>query len=124
MVFLISRHRRRRLIDAAAAARDHRAGVGAAIALVVFYNFVGVTDVFSTWLALSRGLGEEANPILRAMMEAFGPGWIAGKFALQAIVSGMVLWFPHPIVCGLFGAAVAANAVIVANNFLIAYGLN
>ncbi len=124
MVFLLSSRRRSGLMRAAAAARAAAASRKAALALVIFYNLVGVVDVFSTSLALSRGLGEEANPLLQAMMDSFGERWVVGKFSLQALVSAMVLWFPHAYVMGLFGVAVSLNAVIVVNNLLIAYGLN
>ncbi|MEO1015102.1 MAG: DUF5658 family protein [Pseudomonadota bacterium] len=124
MVFLLSRRRRRRLADAAALARSAAASRKAALAIVLFYNVVGFVDIYSTSLALSRGLGEEANPFLRALMDAYGSGWVVGKLSLQALVSAMVLWFPHVYVMGLFGLAVAANAVVVVNNLLIAYGLN
>ncbi|MEM6538519.1 MAG: DUF5658 family protein [Pseudomonadota bacterium] len=94
-----------------------------ALLLVVSYNFIGVLDIISTMLAISKGVGEEANPILRAMMAAFGPGWIIGKAAAHGLVSFMILWFPHPIVLSFFALAVTGNAAVVANNFAIAFGV-
>ena len=94
----------------------------ASIAVVILYNVVGVLDIVSTTAALSAGVGEEANPILRAVMDQAGHGWIAAKLILQLVVSAMVLWFPHRFVLALFTVAVLANAFIVANNFAIAAG--
>lgn len=123
MVFIFSPRRRRRLAEAAQEARAHVPGLRSALFVVLIYNLVGAVDIYSTWLALSRGVGEEANPLLRAMMDNFGPGWIAGKLVVQALVSAMVVWFPHPIVSGLFAVAVTGNALVVVNNLAIAFGL-
>ena len=71
-------------------------------------------------IALESGAGVEANPVLRAMMEHAGDGWILAKLALQGVISVMVLWFPHWIVLGFFTIATTGNAWIVYNNFAIA----
>lgn len=92
----------------------------AAIALVVIYTLVGLTDIVSTSLAISSGAGAEANPLMATVMAAFGHGWILAKLAVQTLICLMVLWYPHRIVLGIFAAAVASNAIIVFNNFQIA----
>ena len=107
--------------DASASRRNELLRV-LAVACVLFYNLVGVLDVISTTLAIEGGMGEEGNPIVRTAMEEFGSGWIAAKLILQTVVSIMVLWFPHPFVLALFAPAVAGNAAIVLNNFVIVLG--
>jgi hypothetical protein len=87
---------------------------------VVVYNVVGVADIYSTVYAIETGAGMEANPFLRALMEHAGDGWVLGKLALQAVISAMVLWFPHWIVLGFFTVATAGNAWVVYNNLAIA----
>jgi len=87
-----------------------------------FYAAVGVLDIFSTQAALTLGVGEEANPVMRAAMDQFGPGWAAAKIALQIIISAMVLWYPHRIVMALFFIAISGNALVVGNNFRILFG--
>lgn len=92
----------------------------AAWAAIIIYNIVGALDIYSTSLALAGGFGEEANPVMRAAMENFGAGWIAAKLMLQAVISVMVLWFPHRFVIGIFAVAVAFNAGVVYSNLAIA----
>lgn len=91
-------------------------------ASVALYNLVALFDIVSTVMAIGAGAGEEANPFMRAAMENLGPGWIGAKVALQAVISGMVIWFPHRIVLGIFTVALLFNAAIVINNFRIVYG--
>jgi|GEM_PF-1270547 len=112
--------RRRRLARDAALSRASWARRWAAATVVIIYNFVGVADIYSTIYALDIGAGTEANPIVRAMMEHAGDGWVLGKLALQAVISVMVLWFPHWIVIGFFSLAIAGNAFVVYNNLAIA----
>jgi len=115
-----SHSRRRQLGQDAARSRASRWRRRAALTVVVLYNLVGFADIISTMLAVESGAGEEANPFLRLTMEHAGEGWIAAKLALQAVISFMVLWFPHWIVLGFFTLATAGNAWIVYNNFSIA----
>ena len=122
MLFVVSKNRRQKLINDALISRRNETFRLLALGFVLFYNLVGVLDVISTTLAIEAGLGEEANPVVRAAMTEFGSGWIAAKLLLQSVVSVMVLWFPHPFVLALFGPAVAGNAVIVLNNFAIVSG--
>ena len=117
---VVSQKRRRQLVDDAERSRADAPARAAAIALVVFYNLVGVLDVVSTTRAIGLGVAEEVNPILRALMDGFGHGWIIGKLLLQALITVMVLWFPHRFVLTLFALAVTFNAIVVANNFSIA----
>ncbi|MGF1544084.1 MAG: DUF5658 family protein [Parvularculaceae bacterium] len=123
MVSLFFSKRRRQVLstDASRSRSDVKALV-IAIGVVIFYNLIGALDIVSTSLAIGLGLGEEANPIVRSMMERFGAGWILGKLAVQTTLSMMVLWFPHRYVLALFSIAVAANAVVVVNNFAIVVG--
>lgn len=81
---------------------------------------VGASDIISTVIAIETGAGEEANPIMRALMEHIGDHWIVAKLSLQAVISFMVLWFPHWIVLAFFLAAILGNAYVVYNNFVIA----
>jgi hypothetical protein len=106
----------------AAHARKRPGAIPIALAAVLFYNFVGLLDIVSTIAALERETAREANPFMRAIMENYGPMWIATKLALQFLISGMVLWFPHRIVLLMFLAAASLNAGIVINNIRIALG--
>ena len=112
--------RRRRLARDAAHSRASWARRWTAAAVVIIYNFVGAADIYSTIYALDIGAGMEANPVVRAMMEHAGDGWVIGKLALQGIISVMVLWFPHWIVIGFFSLAITGNAFVVYNNLAIA----
>ncbi len=112
--------RRRRLAQDAASSRASWARRLAAGVAVVVYNVVGIADIYSTIYAIESGAGTEANPFIRAMMDHAGDGWVLGKLALQAVISAMVLWFPHWIVLGFFSVATVGNAWIVYNNLAIA----
>ena len=120
--FLFSSKRRRQLVEDASRSRADQASFAYAIGLVIFYNLVGVLDIVSTSLAISLGLGEEANPVMAAIMDRTGYGWIWGKIFLQSVLTGMVIWFPHRFVLGMFTIAVLSNAWIVYQNFLIVFG--
>lgn len=120
--FVLSRKRRSELVEDAAAARAAGRSVAIAFAGVALYNVVGVLDIVSTIAAIELGVAEEANPLMRAIMDNHGPSWIFAKLMLQFIISAMVLWFPHRIVLTIFFLAVASNALIVLNNFRIAFG--
>ena len=111
------------LEHAAEQARANRANRWVAIAAVVAYNCIGVFDIVSTIAAIDLGVAEEANPLMRAVMDNYGAGWIVAKLLLQLVISGMVLWFPHRVVLALFIAAASLNGVIVLNNFRIALGI-
>lgn len=113
----------RRLAADAAESRLSPAARAFAIGVVVVYNIIGVLDIVSTIAAISVGAGEESNPVVRAMMEHLGPGWIAGKLLVQALISVMVLWFPHRLVLTIFTLAVMFNGLVVLNNFRIAASL-
>lgn len=121
--FVLSKRRRSQLAEDAAAARAAGRSVAVAFAGVAIYNVVGVFDIVSTIAAIELGAAEEANPLMRAIMDNHGSAWILAKLLLQFIISAMVLWFPHRVVLTIFFVAVAANALIVANNFRIAFGL-
>ncbi len=111
------------LAHAAELARANRFNRWVAIIAVIVYNCIGVFDIVSTIAAIELGVAEEANPLMRAVMDNYGAGWIAAKLLLQFVISGMVLWFPHRVVLALFIAASSLNGVIVLNNFRIALGL-
>ena len=117
---LSNKTRRQKLSDDAERSRASRARLGTAIGAVIVYNIVGVADIFSTVIALDSGAGVEANPFLRTLMTHIGDAWVLAKLALQAVITGMVLWFPHWIVLGMFSFATVGNAWIVYNNFTIA----
>ena len=117
---LSSSKRRRKLNEDAESARAATANMVAAWILVAIYNLVGFLDVASTIIAIESGLGREANPLILAMMENIGGYWVLPKLALQAVVSVMVLWFPHWIVLGFFSLAMIGKSVVVYNNFAIA----
>lgn len=119
---VFSSRRRRQLVVDASQSRADRASLAYAVGLVIFYNLVGVLDIVSTSLALGLGIAEEANPVIATMMEHTGDGWIWGKIFLQSVLSGMVLWFPHRFVLGLFTLATLSNAWVVYNNFSIVFG--
>lgn len=112
--------RRRRLAEDAASSRASWARRLAAAVAVIIYNIVGAGDIYSTIYAIDVGAGAEANPVIRAMMEHAGDGWVLGKLALQGVITFMVLWFPHWIVLGFFSLATIGNAFVVYNNLTIA----
>ncbi len=107
----------------AAAARAGGRNLAIAFTAVAVYNFVGVFDIVSTIAAIESGVAEEANPVMRAVMDQYGAGWIAAKLFLQLVISAMVLWFPHRIVLAIFALAIWINGFVVLNNFRIALGL-
>ncbi len=113
---------RQSLADQATAARASRVNAVVALAAVFVYNIVGMLDIFSTIAAIELGRAQEANPLMRAVMDAHGPGWIGAKLFLQLVISGMVIWFPHRIVLTVFTLAITLNGLIVMNNFWIAFG--
>jgi len=119
---LVTHKRRQKLIADADDARSDQSRIYVAIAAVAIYNVIGILDIFSTASAIGSGVGEEANPVLRAAMANLGPGWIAAKLFLQGVISAMVIWFPHRLVIGMFAAAVTFNMIIVVNNFRIVGG--
>jgi hypothetical protein len=114
--------RRRSLREQAAEARTERRNAVFALAAVFVYNIVGVLDIVSTIAAIELGRAQEANPLMRWVMDEHGPGWIGAKLFLQLVISGMVLWFPHRIVVSVFTLAITVNGLIVMNNFWIAFG--
>jgi hypothetical protein len=113
---------KRSLGEQAAEARTERLNAVIALAAVFIYNIVGVLDIVSTIAAIELGRAQEANPLMRWVMDEHGPGWIGAKLFLQLVISGMVLWFPHRIVIAVFAAAITVNGLIVMNNFWIAFG--
>lgn len=117
---LVSPKRRRRLVFEAHRSRRNESAAAAAALAVIVYNIVGVLDIVSTTLGLAGGGAQEANPVIRAAMENFGAGWIGAKLLLQAVISAMVLWFPHRIVLVIFAMAIALNLGVVYGNFGIA----
>lgn len=121
--FIWSKTRRSTLVSDAAAARAVRRNLAIAFAAVAVYNFVGLFDIVSTIAAIELGVAEEANPLMRSVMDHYGAGWIAAKLFLQLVISAMVLWFPHRIVLVIFAFAVWTNGFIVLNNFRIALGV-
>lgn len=122
MKFMMKKAPREALTRQAAQSRSDAQARRVALYGVALYNLIGVADIFITQYGVTRGLAEEANPVMRTAMDHFGMGWIAGKLALQAVISTMVLWFPHRIVLALFGLAVAINAAVVYSNLRIVFG--
>ncbi len=120
MLRRLFRDRQRQVAEQALRSRANRTALKVAWAAVILYNVIGLLDIYSTTAGLSLGVGEEANPLIKAAMLHLGPGWIAAKLALQLLISCMVLWFPHRVVIGIFLAAVAFNASVVYGNLRIA----
>ena len=116
---IVSSKRRSKLSQEAAVSRSNNDSVRLGLILVVAYNIIGTLDIVSTNLSIGAGLGEEANPVMRFAMEMLGSGWVGAKLFLQGVISFMVLWFPHPIVLGVFFIAIISNILIVVNNFTI-----
>lgn len=120
---MFKRYRERRnLVAHAREARNNQKGFQTAVAIILAYNVIGVLDIASTVAAIRAG-GVEANPVIRSMMESQLVSWIPTKLALQILVSGMVLWFPHRFVVGIFSVAVLINGGFVANNIRLAFTL-
>ena len=117
---ILSKKRRKKLAADASRSRANKIAVKIAWGAVIIYNCVGLLDITSTLIAVSNGAGEEANPIMQTAMANLGPGWVGAKLMLQALISFMVLWFPHRIVLAIFISAVTFNAWIVYQNFAIA----
>ena len=122
MLSIIFSERRRKMVEEAGDARRSANRRIVALVAVISYNIVGILDIISTNGAIGAGLGEEANPFPAYLMTTLGSDWIWPKLALQAVITAMVLWFPHRLVLGMFISVVAANALIVANNFHIYLG--
>lgn len=120
MLSIFSRKRRQAIVEEASRSRADRSTLAFAWGVVVFYNVIGVLDIWSTSHGIAIGAGEEANPVMRLAMDHFGIGWAAAKLGLQALISFMVLWFPHRIVIALFLIAVTFNAGVVWSNLRIA----
>lgn len=94
-----------------------------AFAVVMAYNMIGIFDIVSTIAAIEIGAGEEANPLMRVVMDNYGVAWIGAKLFLQVVISAMVLWFPHRFILIIFTLSVWTSGFIVINNFRIALGL-
>ena len=107
-----------RLGEAAARARSVPANRIAALIVVVLYNAAGFADVWTTVQALGLG-AQEANPVVRTAMDALASYWVAPKLASQALVTAMVLWFPHRFVLAVFSVAVVATLVVVLSNLRV-----
>ena len=88
-------------------------------AVAILYNFLGAVDIVSTVAGLQAQLGEEANPVVRLMMENLNNGWILAKLSLQVLVTLMILWFPHRIVLAIFSVSMFITASAVINNLSI-----
>ena len=107
-----------RIGEAARRARSVPTNRIAALVIVVLYNAAGFADVHSTVQALGLG-ASEANPLVRTAMDALASYWVAPKLASQALVTAMILWFPHRFVLAAFSAAVLMTVVVVLNNLRI-----
>ena len=107
-----------RIGEAARRARAVPANRIIALVIVLLYNAAGFADIYSTVEALGLG-ASEANPVVRTAMDALARYWVAPKLATQALVTAMVLWFPHRLVMAVFSVAVAATMVVVLNNLRI-----
>ncbi len=116
---LASAKGRARLVQEAARSRLKDGSFLCAAGLALIYNLVGALDIVSTNASIASGAGEEVNPVMRAAMENFGEGWVGAKLFLQAVITAMVLWFPHRLVLGIFAVGIVSNAAVVANNFRI-----
>jgi hypothetical protein len=78
-------------------------------------------DYHSTTTALSRGVGREANPIVRPIVNN-PPAFIAVKAAatVAIVVATERMWKKHPRHAVVFMAAAnSAMAVIVAHNYSV-----
>jgi hypothetical protein len=80
-----------------------------------------VLDYHSTTSALSRGVGREANPLVRPIAE-HPAGFIAVKAGATAgiIWASERMWKKHPVGAVVFMvAANSAMAVVVAHNYSV-----
>ena len=107
-----------RIGEAAREARSVPTNRIVALIIVVLYNAAGFADVASTIEPLGLG-ATEANPIVRTAMDHLARYWVAPKLASQALVTAMILWFPHRYVLAVFSAAVLATVVVVASNLRV-----
>ncbi|MEL6789906.1 MAG: DUF5658 family protein [Pseudomonadota bacterium] len=118
MMSLFSEDRRTRLGQQAATARSRSINRQLALLVAIFYNCVGLADIWSTHLAIASGVGEEANPFIRAAMDdlSWEKAWITIKLMLQFVATAMVLWFPNRWVMAIvFGVSVFMGAVVHSN---------
>ena len=116
-VTLESANRRRNLVRYAHLARADNKLFWSAFAIIVVYNIVGMMDILSTGLALAVNVNaQEGNPFLSYLMESGDTTWIITKLLLQALVSFMIIWFPHKTVLMMFVPVVIINALVVLNN--------
>ena len=107
------------IADHARVARADRRLFLASAIIAILYNVIGATDVMTTIAGLQAATATEANPLLRALMDALDNGWVTAKLTLQLGVSAMILWFPHRMVLGMFSAAMLLTAVTVWNNLQV-----
>lgn len=107
------------MVREAADARRSKLTCIVAWVAVIAYNIVGLGDIGSTLIGLELGVAEEANPLMRSLMDNIGTGWITAKLLLQGLISFMVIWFPHWIVVSMFVIATFGNALVVFNNLAI-----
>ena len=108
---------RRNLVRYAHLARADDKLFWSAFAIIVVYNIVGLLDILSTGLALAvNENAQESNPFLSYLMESGDMTWIIIKLLLQALVSFMLIWFPHKTVLLMFVPVVIINALVVLNN--------
>ncbi|MEL6111749.1 MAG: DUF5658 family protein [Pseudomonadota bacterium] len=122
MISLFSEDWRKRLGLQAASARSHSLNRQLALLVAIFYNCVGLADIWSTHLAIASGAGEEANPLIRAAMEdlTWEKAWITLKLMLQFVATAMVLWFPNRWVMSIVLGVSIFMGCVVHNNLAIA----
>ena len=86
------------------------------------FLILGILDIASTNLALSRG-AQEANLVVYTIMAWIGPYWVLPKLAFQGLVSAMVIWSPNRPTLAMMAFCCAWTAMVVHSNFGIAASL-
>jgi len=97
---------------------------GILIILVVALLILNLVDVVSTWIALSTGLGVEANPLVLLLGGPFSPIALFLKLIMIPTAILGVAWYMarKDLRVGIvtIAAPVALYAAVVANNVMVA----
>ena len=79
---------------------------------------VGVFDVVSTNMALAAG-NIEANPLISAIQDVFGPWWAAPKMLVHVLFAWFIIWLPSQRMITIGSGVVVCFVAIAANNLYL-----
>jgi hypothetical protein len=85
------------------------------IIVAIFAVLVGLADWWTTNRVIGQG-GSELNPVMRLAMK-LGRWWVVPKMAIHLGIAWAVVTMDHSWVTGAAALAMAANALVVVNNY-------